>query len=55
MRNVSPLSAIAAGKLRKTHQNLTEKRQKQAAAGEKRPIKTILKVEPGKKPYETSF
>ena len=41
-------SAIAAGKLRKRHQNIREKRQKQAAARDKRPIKNNLKVKPGK-------
>ena len=51
MRNVSPLSAIAAGKLRKRHQNIREKRQKQAAARDKRPIKNNLKVRPGKKKH----
>ena len=55
MRNVSPLSAIAAGKLRKKHQNIREKRQKQAATRDKRPIKTNLKVKPGKKTIRNIF
>ena len=55
MRNVSPLSAIAAGKLRKRHQNIREKRQKQAAARDKRPIKSNLKVRPGKKNIRNIF